>query len=153
MSLYLDAINEAVIEKGGRTGQFILRGDDAYENIDEWFLDDPSHKPTKDEVKAKYDALKSDWDAKEYQRHRSRLYPSLGELADAIYHKEKGDNSKMTQYLANCDAVKTLFPSNNSGDGDIFLNPQGAPKFKDGKKPDALKDFTPGNVEGIFGAQ
>lgn len=149
MSLYIEAINEAVIAKGGKPGQFILRGDDAYENIDEWFLDDESHKPTKDEVKAKYDALKADWDATEYQRHRSRLYPSLGELADALYHKEKnGDSSKLTQYIANCDAVKTLFPSNNTGDGDIFLNPFGTAKFKSGKKPDALKDFKPGNAEG-----
>ena len=149
MSLYLDAINQAVIAKGGKEGQFILRGDDAYENIDEWLLDDESHKPTKDEVKAKYDALKADWDATEYQRHRSRLYPSLGELADAIYHKEKnGDSSKLTEYIANCDAVKALFPSNNSGDGDIFLNPYGAAIFKGGKKPDELKDFKPGNAEG-----
>lgn len=149
MTLYLDAINEAVIAKGGKEGQFILRGDDAYENIDEWLLDDESHKPTKDEVKAKYDALKADWDATEYQRHRSRLYPSLGELADALYHKEKnGDSSKMTEYIANCDAVKALFPNNNSGDGEIFLNPHGPAWFKDGKKPDALKDFTPGNAEG-----
>lgn len=149
MSLYIEAIDAAVIAKGGKPGQFILRGDDAYENIDEWFLDDESHKPTKDEVKAKYDALKADWDATEYQRHRSRLYPSLGELADALYHKEKnGDSSKLTQYIANCDAVKTLFPSNNTGDGDIFLNPFGTAKFKSGKKPDALKDFKPGNAEG-----
>ena len=149
MSLYLDAINQAVIAKGGKEGQFILRGDDAYENIDEWLLDDESHKPTKDEVKAKYDALKANWDATEYQRHRSRLYPSLGELADAIYHKEKnGDSSKLTEYIANCDAVKALFPSNNSGDGDIFVNPYGAAIFKGGKKPDALKNFKPGNAEG-----
>ena len=152
MSLYIDAINEAVIAKGGKEGQFVLRGDDAYENIDQWFLDDESHKPTKEEVKAKYDALKAEWDATEYQRHRSRLYPSLGALADALYHKEKGDSSKMTEYLANCDAVKALFPSNNSGDGDIFVNPLGAPKFKDGKKPDALKNFKPGNAEGYGGS-
>ena len=151
MSLYIDAIDEAVIAKGGKAGQFVLRGDDKYENIDQWFLDDESHKPTEAEVKAKYDALKADWDAKEYQRNRSRLYPSLGQLADALYHKEKGDNSKMTEYLANCDAVKTLFPSNNSGDSDIFVNPAGAPIFKDGKKPDALKNFKPGNAEGTFG--
>ena len=48
MSLYIDAINEAVIAKGGKEGQFVLRGDDAYENIDQWFLDDESHNPTKE---------------------------------------------------------------------------------------------------------
>lgn len=152
MSLYIDAINQAVIAKGGKSGQFVLRGDDKYENIEEWYLDDDSHKPTKDEVKTKYDTLKANWDATEYQRHRSRLYPSLGELADAIYHKEKnGDSSKLTQYIANCDAVKALFPNNNSGDAEIFLNPSGAPRFKGDIKPDALKDFEPGNAEGKIG--
>ncbi len=44
------------------------------------------------------------------QRSRMFEYPTMAELADAIYHKELGDDSKMHDYLEKCIKVKEKFP-------------------------------------------
>ena len=54
--------------------------------------------------------LKSEYDATEYQRKRQPEYPPLTELADALYHQQNGDDTKMTAYLAKCEAVKQKYP-------------------------------------------
>ena len=54
--------------------------------------------------------LKSLAKATEYQRNRQREYPPLTELADALYHQQNGDDTKMTAYLAKCEAVKQKYP-------------------------------------------
>lgn len=41
---------------------------------------------------------------------RSGSYPPLTDLADALYWQSKGDNTKMADYLAKCEAVKAVFP-------------------------------------------
>jgi hypothetical protein len=46
----------------------------------------------------------------EYQRKRQQEYPPLTELADALYHQQNGDDTKMTAYLAKCEAVKQKYP-------------------------------------------
>lgn len=46
----------------------------------------------------------------EYQRKREREYPSLATFADAYYWAQKGDNTKMDEYVAACDAVKVKYP-------------------------------------------
>jgi len=48
--------------------------------------------------------------ATQYQRNREREYPPLTELADALYHQQNGDDTKMTAYLAKCEAVKQKYP-------------------------------------------
>lgn len=48
--------------------------------------------------------------ATQYQRDRQPEYPSLAEFADAYYWSQKGDDTKMTAYVAACDAVKTKYP-------------------------------------------
>ena len=48
--------------------------------------------------------------ATQYQRDRQPEYPSLAEFADAYYWLQKGDDTKMTAYVAACDAVKTKYP-------------------------------------------
>lgn len=45
-----------------------------------------------------------------YQRDRARKYPPLEDLADAIYHQQNGDDTKMTAYLAAVEAVKLKYP-------------------------------------------
>jgi hypothetical protein len=37
-------------------------------------------------------------------------YPPLTDLADALYHQSKGDETKLTAYLAKCEAVKQKYP-------------------------------------------
>jgi len=41
---------------------------------------------------------------------RSKCYPPISELGNAIYHEKKGDNSYMNQYISDCDKVKTDHP-------------------------------------------
>lgn len=41
---------------------------------------------------------------------RRAEYPSLADLADALYWQAQGDDSKMSDYLARCAAVKVRFP-------------------------------------------
>lgn len=139
MSLFLKAIDNCLVAKGAQPGQFLLIGDDKYENITEWFCEE-SQIPSAEEVEAELQKLLAEWSSTEYQRHRARLYPSVGELADAIYHKEvNNDDSKMQEYIAKCDAVKALFPKDNSGNPEIFVNPEGRPILRYNPLP-----FNPG---------
>ena len=67
-------------------------------------------KPTKDEVEAEVARLQTEYDAKEYQRQRVPEYPDLREFVDAYYWAQKGDETKMNEYITKCDAVKDIYP-------------------------------------------
>lgn len=41
---------------------------------------------------------------------RRAAYPPLTDFADAMYWQAQGDNSKMTAYIAACEAVKLKYP-------------------------------------------
>jgi len=45
-----------------------------------------------------------------YQRQRAPEYPSLSELADALYWASTGDTAKLDEYYAACGAVKAKYP-------------------------------------------
>jgi len=45
-----------------------------------------------------------------YQRQRQPEYPSLAELADAIYWASTGDTTRIDAYYAACAAVKAKYP-------------------------------------------
>ena len=49
-------------------------------------------------------------DANAYIEKRQMEYPPLTDLADALYHQSKGDETKLTAYLAKCEAVKQKYP-------------------------------------------
>ena len=49
-------------------------------------------------------------DANAYIAKRAPEYPPLTDLADALYHQSKGDETKLTAYLAKCEAVKQKYP-------------------------------------------
>jgi len=49
-------------------------------------------------------------DPNAYKYKREREYPPLTDLADALYHQSKGDETKLTAYLAKCEAVKQKYP-------------------------------------------
>ena len=72
-----------------------------YDVLDCWI--DRSKAPS-------WDSLKSDIDVKRVQLNREPEYPSLADFADAYYWSQKGDNTKMNEYVAKCDAVKEKFP-------------------------------------------
>jgi hypothetical protein len=54
--------------------------------------------------------LKAEYKATEYQRKRQQEYPPLTDLADALYHQQNGDETKMTAYLEKVEAVKQKYP-------------------------------------------
>ena len=48
--------------------------------------------------------------ANQYKQQRVMEYPSLADLADAMYWASKGDNTKLDNYYAACEAVKLKYP-------------------------------------------
>ena len=62
--------------------------------------------PTWKEIMDESDRLKTI----AYQQMRAEEYPSLQEFADAYYWFQKGDDSKMNDYLIKVTAVKEKYP-------------------------------------------
>lgn len=83
--------------------QWQMDGDD-YENI-EW-LDTEQIKPTKEEVLAEVARLKSEFDAKEYQRIRANEYPPIGDQLDALFHAGVFPEEMASQI----QAIKNKYP-------------------------------------------
>ena len=54
--------------------------------------------------------IQAELDATQYQRDRQPEYPSLADLADAMYWSSKGDETKLDAYYAACEAVKAKYP-------------------------------------------
>ena len=78
----------------------IIRGDDAF--------DAQGNPVTYNEA-----TVQSYIDAHAYIAKRQPEYPALTDLADALYHQSKGDETKLTAYLAKCEAVKTKYPKSS----------------------------------------
>ena len=87
-----------------------LQGDD-YNSI-EWNEDNTLDKPTEQEIIDKRAELAAEWDSlhKEVGIERRGEYPPLEDFADAMYWNSKGDDSKLIEYYAACEAVKTKYP-------------------------------------------
>jgi len=84
--------------------EFVLRGDTL-----EW-LDSVQTEPSEAEIQAELTRLQADYAATQYQRDRQPEYPSLADLADALYWSNQGDNTKLDAYYAACAAVKAKYP-------------------------------------------
>jgi len=82
------AINSAIV---------YIRGDEAF--------DAEGNAVVYDEA-----AVQAYIDAHAYIAKRQPEYPPLTDLADALYHQSKGDETKLTAYLAKCEAVKQKYP-------------------------------------------
>jgi len=54
--------------------------------------------------------IQAELDATQYQRNRQPEYPSLADLADALYWSNQGDNTKLDEYYQACAAVKAKYP-------------------------------------------
>ena len=46
----------------------------------------------------------------DYTIERKFNYPQLADFADAYYWAQKGDNTKMNEYIAKCDEIKQKYP-------------------------------------------
>ena len=53
---------------------------------DEWILPEGKTLPSQEEIDAKREELKAEYDAKQYQRDRATDYPSWQEQMDLLYH-------------------------------------------------------------------
>jgi hypothetical protein len=62
------------------------------------------------QVEIDMDAVNAWVDSEAYKNKRAPEYPPLTDLADALYHQSKGDETKLTAYLAKCEAVKQKYP-------------------------------------------
>jgi hypothetical protein len=62
------------------------------------------------EVAYDLDAAQLAYNNKQYQRDRQPEYPSVADLADALYWSNQGDNTKLDAYYAACAAVKAKYP-------------------------------------------
>ncbi len=87
--------------------EWSLNGD-TYEGL--IWLDEIQTQPTKKEVENEVKKLQEEYEKQKYQRLRAPEYPDLKELADALYWSSKGDNTKMDDYVAKCEAVKLKYP-------------------------------------------
>ena len=62
------------------------------------------------EIAIDMNAVEAEFAKLDYQNNRIKEYPSLGNLADAMYWNSKGDSSKLTAYYTACEKVKTDNP-------------------------------------------
>ena len=62
------------------------------------------------EITLDMNAVEAEFAKLDYQTKRMKEYPSLRNLADAMYWNSKGDSSKLTAYYASCEKVKTDNP-------------------------------------------
>jgi hypothetical protein len=76
----------------------------------DWFETNSQERPTDVEIDAEIVRLQAEYDSKAYIAKRQKEYPPFADLADALYHQSKGDETKLTAYLAKCEAVKTKYP-------------------------------------------
>lgn len=87
--------------------EFSIRDND-YDTIDWW--DEVYQQPSKEEVEAEIAKLQKEYELTDYQHQRAPEYPDLKELADALYWSSTGDNTKLNEYYAKCEAVKLKYP-------------------------------------------
>ena len=62
------------------------------------------------EITIDMNAVEAEFAKLDYKNKRMKEYPSLRDLADAMYWNSKGDSSKLTAYYAACEKVKTDNP-------------------------------------------
>jgi hypothetical protein len=75
----------------------------------EWLSAD-IEMPTQEQIETRMVELQAIADSIAYQSQRRQEYPPLENLADALFWQANGDNSKMTEYLAQVAAVKEKYP-------------------------------------------
>jgi hypothetical protein len=71
---------------------------------------DNSPKPTQAELEALWESTEEFISSQSHVDKRAPEYPSLADLADAMYWASKGDNTKLDNYYAACEAVKLKYP-------------------------------------------
>jgi hypothetical protein len=79
-----------------------------YDTLD--WIDKVQTKPTKEEVEEALSVLNENQLDPKIAGKRLSSYPPLADFADAYYWAQKGDNSKMEEYLKKIEEVKNKYP-------------------------------------------
>jgi hypothetical protein len=85
--------------------------DNSYENMT-WSDDNDIPKPSKAEIQTEIDRLQVEYNSLLYQKSRAESYPSTGDQLDMIM---KDNRDGTTTHKDACEAVKTKWPTDNSG--------------------------------------
>ena len=91
--------------------QFVMAGS-SYEGLN--WLDTVQDKPTESELDVEVIRLQAEEDANAYKALRAAEYPSLEELADALYWDANGDKVPLQSYFAKIKAVKDKHPKSQA---------------------------------------
>tara|TARA_R100000664_G_scaffold21981_1_gene31380 strand:+ start:816 stop:1130 length:315 start_codon:yes stop_codon:yes gene_type:complete len=75
-----------------------------------WLMANGDTQPTDSQITTKLEELKTAYNNVKYKRDRQPLYPALADFADAMYWNSKGDTTKLTEYYAACEKVKSDNP-------------------------------------------
>lgn len=75
-----------------------------------WYDDNVTSPPTEEEIAQEIERLKTEYEETEYKRQRAPEYPDLKEFVDAYYWSQKGDGTKMNEYITKCEEVKNKYP-------------------------------------------
>jgi hypothetical protein len=74
---------------------------------------DISNQIDKELVRIEVERLTNEINKNKYKFLRKKEYPPQENLADALYWASKGDDTKLNEYYAACEAVKNLYPKSN----------------------------------------
>ena len=96
------------IQKINPNAEVVVRGDDINTCEIEWIVGTPIPKA---DIEAKMVEVQADYDAKQYQR--DRVYPSIGDQLDMLWHSIDQNPALKSQYFdfyETVKAVKVKFP-------------------------------------------
>ena len=99
------------IKKINPNAEVVIRGDDINTCEIEWH--NGTTPISKADIEAKMVEVQADYDAKQYQR--DRVYPSIGDQLDLLWHSIDQNPSLKSQYFdfyETVKAVKVKFPKN-----------------------------------------
>ena len=92
-----------------RTGQWFGWSDPdnkIYANV---IVHDGGSKPTEQECIDGLAQMQSDFDSLSYVKAREKEYPSLGDIADAIFKKEAGDSTEFDALVTKRTTIKNKY--------------------------------------------
>ena len=96
-------ITEAIL-KINPNAQVVVRGDDINTCEIEWYNGTP--EISKADIEAKMVELQADYDAKQYQR--DRVYPSIGDQLDMLWHSIDQNSALKSQYFDFYETIKAV---------------------------------------------
>jgi hypothetical protein len=92
------------IQKINPNAEVVIRGDDINTCEIEWH--NGTTPISKADIEAKMVEVQADYDAKQYQR--DRVYPSIGDQLDMLWHSIDQNSALKSQYFDFYEAIKAV---------------------------------------------